>query len=122
MYFGKDVKDLSLAQCALIAGLPNSPNYYSPFHSVEAAKQRQSIVLDQMVKYGYITESEKYDSDAIYKEGMQIYTTLDLDLQKEAEAALKKNLPNAYTDDNNLTQPQGALVSIEVGTDMSVPW
>ena len=58
VYFGKDVKDLSLAQCALIAGLPNSPNYYSPFHSVEAAKQRQSIVLDQMVKYGYITESE----------------------------------------------------------------
>ena len=52
VYFGKDVKDLSLAQCALIAGLPNSPNYYSPFHSVEAAKQRQSIVLDQMVKYG----------------------------------------------------------------------
>lgn len=52
------MKDLSLAQCALIAGLPNSPNYYSPFHSVEAAKQRQSIVLDQMVKYGYITESE----------------------------------------------------------------
>lgn len=153
VYFGKDVKDLSLAQCALIAGLPNSPNYYSPFHSVEAAKQRQSIVLDQMVKYGYITESEaaaakeadihlarpqeqrgtdsvasyfvnyvihliseKYDSDAIYKEGLQIYTTLDLDLQKEAEAALKKNLPDAYTDDNNLTQPQGALVSIEVGT------
>ena len=153
VYFGKDVKDLSLAQCALIAGLPNSPNYYSPFHSVEAAKQRQSIVLDQMVKYGYITESEaaaakeadihlarpqeqrgtdsvasyfvnyvihliseKYDSDAIYKEGMQIYTTLDLDLQKEAEAALKKNLPNAYTDDKKLTQPQGALVSIEVGT------
>lgn len=37
VYFGKDVKDLSLAQCALIAGLPNSPNYYSPFHSVEAA-------------------------------------------------------------------------------------
>lgn len=153
VYFGKDVKDLSLAQCALIAGLPNSPNYYSPFHSVEAAKQRQSIVLDQMVKYGYITESEaaaakeadihlarpqeqrgtdsvasyfvnyvihliseKYDSDAIYKEGLQIYTTLDLDLQKEAEAALKKNLPNAYTDDKKLTQPQGALVSIEVGT------
>ena len=56
VYFGKDVKDLSLAQCALIAGLPNSPNYYSPFHSVEAAKQRQSIVLDQMVKDGYITE------------------------------------------------------------------
>ncbi len=153
VYFGKDVKDLSLAQCALIAGLPNSPNYYSPFRSVEAAKYRQGIVLDQMAKYGYISEadakaakeadlqlakpqearntdsvasyfvnyviqavSEKYDSDAIYKEGLQVYTTLDLDMQKEAEAALKKNLPDAYTDANKLTQPQGALVSVEVGT------
>lgn len=153
VYFGKDAKDLSLAQAALIAGLPNSPNYYSPFRSVDAAKYRQAIVLDQMAKYGYITEadaaaakeadlylakpqeqrgtqsiasyfvnyvirliSEKYDSDAVYKEGMQIYTTLDLDLQKQAEAALKKNLPDAYTDDKKLTQPQGALVSIEVGT------
>jgi penicillin-binding protein 1A len=51
VYFGKDVKDLSLAQCALLAGLPNSPNYYSPFRSVEAAKYRQAIVLDQMAKY-----------------------------------------------------------------------
>lgn len=47
---------------------------------------------------------------------MQIYTTLDLDLQKEAEAISEENLPNAYTDDKKLTQPQGALVSIEVGT------
>ena len=40
------------------SGSSEQSNYYSPFHSVEAAKQRQSIVLDQMVKYGYITESE----------------------------------------------------------------
>lgn len=52
VYFGKDVKDLNLAQCALLAGLPNSPNYYSPFRSVEAAKSRQAVVLDQMAKYG----------------------------------------------------------------------
>ena len=58
VYFGKDVKDLSLAQCALLAGLPNSPNYYSPFRSVEAAKYRQAIVLDQMAKYGYISEAD----------------------------------------------------------------
>ena len=136
-----------------MAGLPNSPNYYSPFRSIEAAKYRQAIVLDQMAKYGYITEaesesakaadlglqkpkevtagnevasyfvnyviskiSEKYDSDAIYKEGLKIYTTLDLDMQKAAENSLRRNLPNAYTDGNKLTQPQGALVSIEVGT------
>ena len=153
VYFGKNAKDLTLPQAALIAGLPNSPNYYSPFRSLEAAKYRQGIVLDQMAKYGYITEadaaaakeadlhlakpqdnkgtgstasyfvnevirqiSEKYDSDAIYKEGLQIYTTLDLDMQKAAEESLNRNLPDAYTDENKLTQPQGALLSVEVGT------
>lgn len=58
VYFGKDVKDLSLSQCAMLAGLPNSPNYYSPFRSLEAAKYRQGIVLDQMAKYGYISAAD----------------------------------------------------------------
>lgn len=150
VYFDKDVKDLTLPQCALLAGLPNSPNYYSPFRSVEAAKYRQGIVLDQMAKYGYISQqdcdnakkadlhlaspdtgrttssvgqyfvnyiiaeiSEKYDSDAIYKEGLQVYTTLDLDMQKEAETVLKQDLPEGAKDANGLTQPQGALMTIE---------
>lgn len=153
IYFGKDVKDLDLAQCALLAGLPNSPNYYSPFRSVEAAKYRQGIVLDQMAKYGYITAadakaakaadlhlakpkvgggtsstasyfvsyviqslSDKYDSDAIYKEGLKVYTTLDLDMQQAAEKAVAADLPQGSKDSKGLTQPQGALISLEVGT------
>ena len=153
VYFGKDAKDLSLPQCAMLAGLPNSPNYYSPFRSLEAAKYRQAIVLDQMAKYGYITEaqaaeakaadvglaspeaakstgstasyfinyviqaiSDKYDSDAIYKEGLQVYTTLNLDMQKEAEKVMAANLPDGNKDANGLTQPQGALLTLEVGT------
>ncbi len=152
VYFGKDVKDLSLSQCALLAGLPNSPNYYSPFRSLEAAKSRQTVVLDQMAKYGYISQAQadaakkedlhlakpgqsgtsetasyfvsyvsqvigdKYDSDALYKEGLKIYTTLDLDVQKEAEAAVKRQLPAGYKDKNGLTQPQGALIAIQAKT------
>ena len=152
VYFGKDVKDLNLAQCALLAGLPNSPNYYSPFRSVEAAKSRQAVVLDQMAKYGFITEeeaaaakqadlelakpdgegtsatasyfvsyvvqalSDKYDSEAIYREGLKIYTTLDLDMQKAAEAAVKQDLPEGAKDENGLTQPQGALLALEAET------
>ncbi len=152
VYFNKDVKDLDLAQSALIAGLPNSPNYYSPFRSVDAAKSRQAVVLDQMAKYGYISQAEadaakkadlhlakpsgsstsgtasyfisylvqtladKYDSESIYKEGLKVYTTLDLDMQKEAEAAVKRQLPAGSKDKNGLTQPQGALISIETKT------
>lgn len=57
-YFGKDVKSLNLAQAALLAGLPNSPNYLNPFHNLKGAKERQAIVLDQMAKYGYISQAE----------------------------------------------------------------
>lgn len=153
VYFGKDVKDLNLAQCAMLAGLPNSPNYYSPFHNLQAAKYRQGVVLDQMAKYGYISQeqaneakaqdlglvkpgsnqdnnklasyfvnyvvqqvSDKYDSSAIYKEGLKIYTTLNLDMQKDAENAVNKDLPKGTKNAKGITQPQGALLAIETKT------
>jgi len=57
-FFNKDVKDLDLAECALIAGLPASPTKYSPFSHPEAAKARQEMVLTAMEKVGYITEDQ----------------------------------------------------------------
>ena len=148
VYFDKDVQDLSLAQMAILAGLPQSPNYYSPFNNLKAAKARQAVVLGQMVKYDYLSAdqaeeaknadlhlldkpkssngygrmsyfvdyvinevSERYGDNAIYKEGMKIYTTIDMKAQRAAEQAME-NLPNYYTDENGLQQPQGALISI----------
>ena len=49
-YFGKSVKDLSLEEAALLAAIPKSPEY-SPTRSMEKAKMRRDIVLDQMTKY-----------------------------------------------------------------------
>jgi len=57
-YFNKDVEDLTLAESALLAGLPKAPNYYSPYNNLEAAKRRRNIVLNQMAKYGYISEAK----------------------------------------------------------------
>ena len=54
-YFGKSAKDLSLAECAVLAGLPQAPSRYSPFKYPERAKQRQIYVLNRMVAEGYIT-------------------------------------------------------------------
>lgn len=59
-YFGKHAKDLTLAQAALLAGLPQSPTRYSPFGAhPEFAKARQLEVLKNMVEAGYITEAER---------------------------------------------------------------
>ena len=148
-YFGKHVEDLSLAQCAMLAGLPKSPNYYSPLSNPKAGLERQKVVLDQMLKYGFISEAqakeakaeklvyatsvnkknslkyfidyctqqviEKYGYDAVYKQGLKVYTTVDVKMQKAANDALD-NLPNYYTDANKLVQPQVAIVSVDPQT------
>lgn len=151
-YFGKDVKDLNLNECAMLAGIPKSPNYFSPLNNLQAAKEREAVVLDQMAKYGYISAStaaktkseplnlvkpqkqdatggvaayfidyvtqlmiEKYGADAVYQEGLKIYTTLDVDMQKAAEASMQ-NLPVFSTDGSGNKQPQAALVAIEPAT------
>ena len=57
-YFGKHVETLNLAECAILAGLPQAPSRYTPFHHPERAKQRQIYVLNRMVAEGYITDVE----------------------------------------------------------------
>jgi penicillin-binding protein 1A len=55
-YFGKSVDELNLAEAAMLAGLPQAPSRYSPFHYPDRAKQRQIYVLNRMVAEGYITD------------------------------------------------------------------
>ena len=57
-YFGKPAAQLDLAECALLAGLPQSPEAYNPLSDLPAAKARQRVVLELMVKTGYITRAE----------------------------------------------------------------
>ncbi len=57
-YFNKDAKDLTLAEAALLVGLPQSPSYYDPTENPEAAIQRRNTVLDRMLTAGDITQEE----------------------------------------------------------------
>ena len=145
-YFNKNVKDLDLNECAMLAGIPKSPNHYSPLNNLEEAQKRKAVVLQQMAKYGFISSStaqktakqeihlvqsapkevgdayyfinyvkqtiiDKYGDDGLYKGGLKIYTTLDMDMQRAAEEAMK-NLPE-MNEANGIKQPQGALVAID---------
>ena len=119
-YFGKDIRTLTLAESAFLAGLPKSPSRFSPFTAYELAKHRQEHVLARMEEVGFITAAEreaaardklnfhrpesehlapyfveyvrqllmaKYGESMVYKGGLQIYTTLNLEMQKAAESA-----------------------------------
>lgn len=57
-YFGVAARDLDLAQCAMLAGLPAAPNGYNPLTNPQAADTRRQQVLDLMVKHGYITAEQ----------------------------------------------------------------
>ena len=58
-YFGKSASELSLAEASILAGIPKNPSYYSPLSNQNAAKDRQQLILNAMVKNNYITEEEK---------------------------------------------------------------
>lgn len=85
-YFGKSVEEMNLAECAMMAGLPQAPSRYSPFHYPEKAKQRQIYVLNRMVAEGFITDLEA--SEAM---------NLALDIQPRRNWYLEK-VP-VYTED-----------------------
>ena len=149
-YFDKHVQNLDIAEAATLAAIPKSPNYYNPFENPQESKKRQELVIDQMVKYGFINAEqaaqakakkmvystshkvksdprgyffdmisqkviEEVGADALYKGGLKIYTTLDMDMQKAAENAMR-HLPSYYTNGKKLTQPQMALAAVDPKT------
>ena len=61
-YFGKSPEKLDLAEASVLAGVPNAPSLYSPYVDFILAKKRQIIVLDAMVKNGYLRESVAEDA------------------------------------------------------------
>ncbi|NJN98299.1 MAG: hypothetical protein HC875_31530 [Anaerolineales bacterium] len=124
-YFGKHAAELDLAECAMLAGLPQSPANYNPLENPDTAKARQSIVLDLMVKQQFITTDEagsarteklgyaaipfpieaphvvmyirgqlerQYGLEAIYRQGLQVYTTVDLNIQNMAQRIVRYRL------------------------------
>jgi len=151
-YFGKSAKYLTLGEAALLAGLPQSPSYYSPFGAnPEAAIERQHYVLwlmwnkgwvdkdgvrkyiteeeyqkakDEPLKYASIDQgikaphfvmyvksilSQRYGDSLVEHGGLNVTTSLDLDMQEQAQTIVKDEIDKSkYLDVRN-----AALVAID---------
>ncbi|MEI6326615.1 MAG: PBP1A family penicillin-binding protein [Candidatus Roizmanbacteria bacterium] len=138
-YFGKHAADLSLAETALLAGLPQAPTAYSPFVHPDQAIVRRNQVLVAMYDQGYINASQlsgaqkeipvfadnstsilaphfvfyakqQVENDLsdidLDKAGLQIQTSLDLDIQNRAQTILKEELEKV----KNLDVSNGAIL------------
>lgn len=57
-YFGKSAKDVTLAEAAILAGIPNLPGKYSPLRNFEESKKRQALILNRMAEIGMITSEQ----------------------------------------------------------------
>lgn len=85
VYFGKSVKDLSISEAALLAGLPQRPSGYNPYQNPDLAENRRNLVLSLMQEHEYITEEEKKEAQSIPVKDM---------LKKQK----RKNTYNSFTD------------------------
>ena len=59
VYFGKEPKDLTIDESAMLVGMLNNPSYYNPLRRLEKTQERRDIVLKQMERNGFLTENEK---------------------------------------------------------------
>ncbi|MBD1872623.1 penicillin-binding protein 1A [Nodosilinea sp. FACHB-131] len=145
-YFNKSARDLTLSEAAVMAGLIQAPESYSPFQNYEATKERQAVVLNRMRQLGwispdeevaardtpllvgevksfrtsispYVTEAavqelkQRFGNEAVVKGGMRVQTTVDLNMQRMAEATVQRH--NARI---SHIADQMALVSIDPRT------
>jgi len=145
-FFSKSVKDVTLAEAALLASVIRAPTYLSPYgEQKEKLLQRKNDVLERMTEKGYLKKEEaeiakkeelkfskpstsivaphfilyvkkllieKYGEDYLKVKGLKVYTTLDNELQKLAEEAIKKGVER----NKGFRAYNGALVAISPKT------
>jgi penicillin-binding protein 1B len=154
-YFGKDIANLDLSECASIAAMIKAPNTYAPTRNAIKAKQRRDLVLRMMreekkIDDEALTEAAEEDipleplgapritaphfldfvkaelarryGDKVKTEGLQVYTTLDRDLQQAGQEAVTGGLARLEKQYRRLAAAakeaplQGALIFLEPGT------
>ncbi len=158
-YFGKSAKDLTLAEAAMLTGIPKSPSNYSPFVNLKKATQRQQMILKNMYDDGVISEAEynkaldeelkfigeeeeeelesvMYYQNAVIEElkslkeipesfletgGLKVYTSLDMDAQKELEETVKNTMPDSDLETASvMVNPNnGRVIALVGGKDYS---
>lgn len=102
-YFHKKVKDLTIAEGAILAGLPQRPNEWTPFRNPHLAKRRQLYVLRRMADENFITEDQRQKS---VDEPLKMFTSKEIN-NKEAPyftEYVRQYLMNKYGSENVLTQ------------------
>ncbi|MGM9878919.1 MAG: transglycosylase domain-containing protein [Bacilli bacterium] len=107
-YFNKDVKDLTLAEASILAGIPNSPSDYSPIDNYELSKKRQNVVLERMYNNDYISKKEMdnaYNTKLVFKSdefGSDLTSLIYYNDAVMDELNSLDGIPSSYLDTGNI--------------------
>jgi len=146
VYFGKHIWELDLAECSMLALIPQSPAY-NPIDDWEEARKRQRITLDRMVDEGYVTTEEAdaayrqelqirergilerfgvqsphfslfaekqlvemFGDDLVYRGGLRVITTVDLDLHAQVEQIAREHIASLQEKEQDVTNASVVVI------------
>ena len=101
IYFGKPLKDVTIAEAAMLAGLPKAPSAYNPFANPRRATARQRYIVDRMYENGFITEEQH---DAALEQVLRYRTPADSSVHAEFVAETARQLVFAQYGDETYTR------------------
>jgi penicillin-binding protein 2D len=115
-YFGKSARDLNLAEASMLAGIPKGPGIYSPLSSMKNAKARQAVILQSMIKNGYIKKSA---AQAAALKSLTLVGT-HTDHQTRVAPYFEDAVKNALKNQLHLSDQTIALGGLKVYTTLNV--
>ena len=116
IYFGKPLKDLTVAEAAMLAGLPKAPSAYNPIANPRRAVARQRYIVERMFENGFITENQH---DAALAQVLKYRTQNDTAVHAEFVAETARQLVFAQYGEEAYTRGIDAHLTIEAGDQMA---
>ena len=115
IYFGKPLKDVSIAEAAMLAGLPKAPSIYNPIVNPKRATTRQQYIIDRMVDNGFITAEQAVAAKA---EKLRYRTQSDMSVHAEYVAETARQLVFGQYGEEAYTRGLNVVVSVNAADQM----
>ncbi|MEY2653124.1 MAG: hypothetical protein RLZZ524_151 [Pseudomonadota bacterium] len=112
IYFGKPLKDVTIAEAAMLAGLPKAPSAYNPLSNRKRAEQRQRYIVERMLENGYITAAQR---DQALAQTLRYHAQRDESAHAEFVAETARQLVHAQYGDDAYTRGLNVHLSVRAG-------
>ena len=110
IYFGKPLKDITVGEAAMLAGLPKAPSSYNPIANPKRARQRQQYIIDRMFENGFITEDER---KAAHAQVLQYRAPTESPIHAEYVAEMARQLVFAQYGDEAYTRGLNVTLTVD---------